>query len=281
MNNFIDTREMSYTYDNERLALDKITVQIREGSFVSIIGPNASGKSTFARHMNALLLPTGGEISVLGVRCTNNIEDCFTIRQHVGLVFQNPDNQLLVGVVGEDVAFGLCNLGLPSEEIDIRVQEALTLVGMEHFRTWSSQRLSGGQKQKVALASVLAMRPSCLVLDEGTSMLDPVSRQEVLDILLGLRRDYGMTLINITHNMDEAALADRVIVMSSGKIVMDGSPHEVFTDETFLREYELAMPSLARLMHVLAQAGCPVPADASSLSDCDTAIYSMLSGDKP
>ncbi|MCL2528883.1 MAG: energy-coupling factor transporter ATPase [Coriobacteriia bacterium] len=260
--------ELLFSYNRgQSLALDGVNTRIEQGSFVAIIGPNASGKSTFACHCNALLFPTGGAFYVLGQASTAESENVLETRQRVGLVFQNPDNQTLMGIVEEDLAFGLCNLGLPASEIEQRISEALCIVGMEEFSTSSTQRLSAGQKQKVALAAVLAMRPSCLVLDEATAMIDPASRREILDVLSCLCREQGMTIILITHNMSEAQLADHVLVLGQGRVVLEGSPAEVFSHANLLLELGLELPTPDWLQHELVQAGAPPVTDAPTHTD--------------
>ena len=280
-NAMIEACELGFIYDNEEktLALDGIDVSVDQGSFVAIIGSNASGKSTLAYHCNALLSPTSGKFYVLGKENCVEAENYIQIRKNVGLVFQNPDSQALIGIVEEDVAFGLCNLGLPPAEIELRVKEALKAVKMEGYRDHLTQRLSCGQKQKVALAGVLAMRPSCIVLDEATAMLDPVSRQEILEILDHLRADYNITVVFITHNMNEAMHADRILVLARGRVILDGRPSEVFSKADTLIENDLELPPLIQLMHELAQAGCPVPSGVLSFDECEDFIFRMLTAE--
>lgn len=267
----------SFFYDNEQiLALDKLNVHLEQGGFIAIIGPNASGKSTFAQLCNALLLATSGDFWVLGQACTADREDYPQSRQSVGLVFQNPENQALIGIVEEDIAFGLCNLGLPPDEIELRVNEALQAVGMQDYRKHSTQRLSCGQKQKIALAGVLAMRPSCIVLDEATTMLDPVSRQELLKILSFQRAQQHITVILITHNMSEAMQADHLIVLDKGRVVLQGSPQEVFSKSETLLELGLDLPPLIKLCLELAQAGCPISTQVPTADDCEEMLFKML-----
>ncbi len=238
MSTMLQTEQLEYAYPAEegktpRLALGGVDLNIEKGSFVVVLGHNGSGKSTLAKHFNAVLLPTGGKVWVEGM---DTAEEALLleIRRRVGMVFQNPDNQIVANVVEEDVAFGPENLGVPPEEIRRRVDEALAVVGMEKFVRHAPHLLSGGQKQRVAIAGVIAMEPECIVLDEATAMLDPMGREEVLSTAHRLNREKGITVILITHHMNEAEEADRVIVMNDGQVAMDGSPQEVFcqVDET-------------------------------------------------
>ena len=267
----IENLTFFYNTDDEETApedvLAGVSLTIEKGSFVAVLGHNGSGKSTLARHLNALLLPKGGSVRVFGMD-TKDEELTLEIRRRVGMVFQNPDNQIVSNVVEEDVAFAPENLGVPSEEIRKRVDEALKMVGMYEFRDHAPHLLSGGQKQRVAIAGVLAMRPRCIVLDEPTAMLDPVGRAEVMDIIDKLRREYGSTVILITHHMDEAARADRVVVMSDGKVVMDGPPRQVFTHVEELDELGLAVPGTVRLMWELRKNGMDVPLGALNAQEC-------------
>ena len=260
----IKASELKYTYDGGKIyALNGIDLRIEQGSFVAIIGANASGKSTFARHCNALLLPSEGKLWLEAgpehILDTADESVRLLIRQNVGLVFQNPDNQMLADVVEEDVAFGLCNLELPSEEIGVRVREALQTVGMEEYASRTTHKLSGGQKQLVALAGILAMRPRCIVLDEATAMLDPAGREAILGVIGNLRVRYGTTVILITHHMNEAAIADRVLVLDQGRIAMDGRPCSIFCQIDELRACGLAAPPLSELAYELSKEGCPIP----------------------
>ncbi len=247
--------------------LSGVSLEIRRGSFVAVLGHNGSGKSTLARHLNALLLPKGGTVTVFGMD-TKNEDLTLEIRRRVGMVFQNPDNQIVSNVVEEDVAFAPENLGVPSPEIRARVDEALRMVGMYEFRDHAPHLLSGGQKQRVAIAGVLAMRPECVVFDEPTAMLDPRGRRDVMDIIDKLRQKYGTTVILITHHMEEAARADRVVVMSDGRIVMDGAPKEVFVRVEELDKLGLAVPGTVRLLYTLRQNGVDVPLSALSVDEC-------------
>ena len=232
-----------------------------------MLGHNGCGKSTLAKHFNAILLPAGGSVTVYGMD-TKDEEKLLAVRQHVGMVFQNPDNQIVSNVVEEDVAFAPENLGVASPEIRRRVDDALKAVGMYDYRTYAPQLLSGGQKQRVAIAGVLAMRPQCVVLDEPTAMLDPQGRREVLDTVERLNRETGMTVILITHHMDEAARADRVIAMSEGRIVADGTPQAVFAQEPLLRSVGLDVPQTEQLLLELKRRGVDIPTDALTPEAC-------------
>src|SRR5699024_5499084 len=239
MANIIHIEKISFTYPEEEgretfAALDGVTLDIEAGSFVAVLAHNGSGKSTLAKHMNAVLLPTGGKVYVDGMD-TWDEEVLLEIRRRVGMVFQNPDNQIVANVVEEDVAFGPENLGVPTEEIRRRVDAALKAVGMESFLLHAPHNLSGGQKQRIAIAGIIAMEPKCIVLDESTAMLDPSGRREVLDTVRRLNREKGITIVLITHHMNEAAMADRVVVMDDGHVVMDGKPREILTRMEDLR----------------------------------------------
>ncbi len=236
---------------NENIrAIDNLTLEIHSGEHIAVLGHNGCGKSTLAKHLNALLLPTEGTVVIDDVD-TANEADLWTIRQMVGMVFQNPDNQLVATTVEEDVAFGPENLGLAPEIIRERVDSALAAVGMTDFRDKGPHLLSGGQKQRVAIAGVIAMRPQYIVFDEPTAMLDPRGRQEVIATMQKLNREEGLTIINITHFMDEAVLADRVIVMGNGKIILEGTPREVFAQVDILKEMRLDVPPIAELAALL------------------------------
>lgn len=258
----IQVRDLSYTYDSgrpgETTALSGVDLEIRRGEFVAIAGPNGSGKSTLARHFNALLLPTRGQVLVDGLD-TALPENLWEIRRRVGMVFQNPDNQIVSTLVEEDVAFGPENLGIPPPEVRERVEEALVLAGLSRFRQHAPHLLSGGQRQRLALAGVLAMRPACLVLDEPTAMLDPAGRRELLETLQRLNRTQGTTVVLVTHYMEEAALAGRVIVMAAGKIALDGPPEEVFARARQLEELGLELPAPAEIARGLKRRGFFMP----------------------
>ena len=239
-------------------AVDHVNMDIQPGEFIAILGHNGSGKSTFAKHINALLFPTEGTILVDGLD-TSDEDNVMDVRQRAGMVFQNPDNQIIGTVVEEDVGFGPENLGVPTEEIWQRVEDSLKAVGMIEYRHHSPNKLSGGQKQRVAIAGVMAMRPKCIILDEPTAMLDPNGRKEVLEAVHALNREKGVTIILITHYMEEVVDADKVIVMDQGKVVMQGTPREVFSQVGKLKEYRLDVPQVTLLAHELHKAGVDVP----------------------
>ena len=251
---------------------EDLCLTVEAGSFVAVLGHNGSGKSTLAKHFNAILLPQGGSVAVFGMD-TADEELLLDIRRTVGMVFQNPDNQIVSNVVEEDVAFAPENLGVAPPEIRQRVDDALRQVGMYEFREHAPHLLSGGQKQRIAIAGVIAMRPKCIVLDEPTAMLDPQGRQEVLSTVCDLCRNRGITVVLITHHMMEAALADRIVVMAEGKIIADGTPRQVFSRPERLTEVGLSAPQTTQLLYALDQAGCSLPLDALSVEDCADAIY--------
>lgn len=240
-------------------AIDQLNVDIEKGSFVAILGHNGSGKSTFAKHINGILTPTEGTVWVSGMD-TADEEFIWEIRKRAGMVFQNPDNQIIGNVVEEDVGFGPENIGIPTEDIWKRVDESLEAVGMTAYRYKSPNKLSGGQKQRVAIAGVMAMRPECIVLDEPTAMLDPNGRKEVIKTVRELNQKEGITVLLITHYMEEVIQADRVIVMDDGKIVMDGTPSEIFSDVARLKSYRLDVPQVTELAWELREAGVKLPA---------------------
>jgi len=256
-----DIRHVSHTFETEEGktfdALKDVTAQIKKGEFTAIIGTNGSGKSTLARHLNALLLPTEGELIVEGMR-TSDAGRVWDIRQKVGMVFQNPDNQLVAAVVEEDVAFGPENLGVPPEEIRERVDLALEKVGMTSYRKQAPSMLSGGQKQRVAIAGVLAMKPDCIVLDEPTAMLDPKGRKEVMDTIHELNKKEGITIVLITHFMEEAVTADHILVIDRGVLKMEGTPREIFSQADRVTEIGLDVPVPADLARRLRKKGMAV-----------------------
>lgn len=239
-------------------ALDHVNIDIEEGSFIAVLGHNGSGKSTFAKHLNVLLKPTAGTVWVDGKDTSNNLFT-YPIRREAGMVFQNPDNQIIASIVEEDVGFGPENVGIPSDEIWTRVEESLKSVGMLGYRHHSPNKLSGGQKQRVAIAGVMAMEPKCIILDEPTAMLDPNGRKEVLAAVHELNKKKGVTIILITHYMEEVVDADYVYVMDSGKVVMDGTPREIFSRVEELKEHRLDVPQITLLAHELKNSGLNLP----------------------
>ena len=272
----LETNNLTFYYPAEEgreatAALREVSVNIEKGSFTVVLGHNGSGKSTLAKHMNAVLLPSGGKVYVEGMdTCDEAL--LLEIRRRVGMVFQNPDNQIVANVVEEDVAFAPENLGVPSREIRRRVDDALSAVGMGEFARHAPHLLSGGQKQRIAIAGVIAMEPTCIVLDEATAMLDPVGRREVLRTIHRLNRERGMTVVLITHHMNEAENADRVIVMDHGTVAMDGTPRQVFARVAELKELGLAAPHTVELLAQLNGEGFLLPLDALTVEECADAI---------
>ena len=280
MNDFIEAKSISFSYrveDNQKPVnvFENLNVTIREGEMTAVLGHNGSGKSTFAKHLNAILLPSGGKVYVDGID-TADEQRLYDIRQKVGMVFQNPDNQIVATVVEEDVAFGLENIGVPPKEMRERVDRALMDVGIYEYKKHAPHRLSGGQKQRVAIAGIIAMRPKCIVLDEPTAMLDPQGRQEVVSIVEKLSREQNITVILITHHMDEAICADRVIAMDDGKIIADGAPKDVFTKIDLLQSVGLTAPQTTLLLKALDDDGCALPLDALSVDDCAQALLRQI-----
>ena len=275
----IQTENLTFRYTTEEgvapTVLDGVSLSVRPGEFVAVLGHNGSGKSTLAKHFNAILLPSGGKAYVDGMdTCDENL--LLDIRRRVGMVFQNPDNQIVASVVEEDVAFGPENLGVPTDEIQRRVAAALKAVGMEEFTLHAPHHLSGGQKQRIAIAGVIAMEPACIVLDEPTAMLDPAGRREVLDTVKRLNREQGITVVLITHHMDEAAQADRLIVMHDGHIMADDSPEQVFQNVDGLRSLGLEVPEPVALLYELRQAGVDVPLTALTVDECARVLKELL-----
>ncbi|MGI6668529.1 MAG: energy-coupling factor transporter ATPase [Acetivibrionales bacterium] len=281
--NIIEINQAGYIYKSgsetrpDVIALQDIGLSVVEGEFLAILGRNGSGKSTLAKLMNALLLPTSGTVVVYGFDTLNG-EYLWKIRSLTGMVFQNPDNQIVGTVVEEDVAFGPENLGVPPKEIRKRVDEALATIGMSEYKKHAPHLLSGGQKQRVAIAGILAMKPKCIVLDEATAMLDPIGRKEVMRILRKLNNEEGITIIHITHHMDEAVEADRILVIDGGKRVMLGTPREVFSDIGKIKSLGLDVPQVTELMHELNKAGYSFPTDILTVEE---ALQQLLSELKP
>ena len=278
----IQTEKLVFSYEpesDEEPILKSLDIGIESGSFVAVLGHNGSGKSTFAKHLNGILLPTGGKVWIDGMDSADE-EKLLEIRRTVGMVFQNPDNQIVANVVEDDVAFGPENMGIPSEEIRLRVDEALKDVGMYEYRTHAPHILSGGQKQRVAIAGIVAMRPRCIVLDEPTAMLDPAGRREVLETVHRLNRELGITVVLITHHMDECIEADRLIIMSDGEIVADGTPREVFPRVELMRANGLDVPATVGLMYELNKLGYDLPLDALTVEECADALYQQFKGDR-
>ena len=262
MNEFIITENLCYTYEEDGgLGVDvlkNVNLKIVSGEYVAVLGHNGSGKSTLAKLLNMILVPTGGKIFIDGIDVSSkdiSDDEIFSVREKIGMVFQNPDNQLVATIVEEDVAFGPENLGLKPDIIRARVDEALSEVGMSDFAKYAPHRLSGGQKQRIAIAGIIAMKPRCIIFDESTSMLDPHGREDVVSIMEKLNKEHGITVINITHHMDEAVRAERVIVIDGGCICMDGAPSEVFSNMDKLKEFGLEAPQGTELLHELNIAG--------------------------
>lgn len=279
MNEIIKSQDLTFKYNIDgnlpTTALSEVNISVREGEFLVILGHNGSGKSSLAKHFNAVLLPCGGKVYVDGMD-TQSEELLLEIRRTCGMVFQNPDNQIVATITEEDVAFGPENLGIAREEIRTRVDDALRTVGMYEYREHAPHLLSGGQKQRIAIAGVIAMRPRCIVLDEPTSMLDPVGRRDVLAIINELNKKHGITIVLITHHMDEASNADRIIVMESGKIVMEGSPSEIFTEVEKLRSLSLAVPQTVELLFELKRRGFDLALDKIGIDECAEEIVKSL-----
>ncbi|MEE1219990.1 MAG: energy-coupling factor transporter ATPase [Ruminococcus sp.] len=268
--NFISAQNVFFSYQTDedgniiKNAINGVSFDIKKGEFIALLGHNGCGKSTMAKHLNALLLPDSGKVYIDGDD-TSDESKTYEIRKKVGLVLQNPDNQLVASIVEEDVAFGPENLGVPADEIRVRVDEALKAVDMYEYRKHAPFKLSGGQKQRVAIAGILAMQPECIVLDEPTAMLDPNGRDEVMSTLIKLNKEKNITVVLITHYMEEAVLADRVIVMDDGNILTEGTPHEVFSQVEMLKKHRLDVPQATELLYRLR--GCGVKADKLPLNE--------------
>lgn len=282
----ISAENVDFHYSNEfeenenapvKQVLKRVSLDIKKGEFTAILGHNGSGKSTIAKHMNAILLPCGGKVYVDGID-TSDEERLFDIRQRVGMVFQNPDNQIVATIVEEDVAFALENLGVPPDEMRERVDDALKSVGMYEYREHSPHQLSGGQKQRVAIAGIIAMRPDCIVLDEPTAMLDPHGRRSVLRTIRKLNKEFGITIVLITHYMDEAAQADRIVVMDNGEIIMDNVPKEVFSNVELMKKIGLDVPQVTELMYLLGQSGLSADTHIIDEEECTEALIKLLTG---
>ena len=280
---YIENDENDLVRAEEIPALADVTLNIRRGEYVAILGHNGSGKSTFAKLLNLILTPTVGKVYIDGIDITSNDfteDDVFNIRRKVGMVFQNPDNQLVATVVEEDVAFGPENLGLPREEIRERVDSSLSLVGMSEYSRHAPHKLSGGQKQRVAIAGIIAMKPEIIIFDESTAMLDPQGRKEIVDIMERLNRDEGITVLNITHYMEEAVRADRVIVINDGRVCLDGIPQEVFSNVVKLRAIGLDAPQGSELVLELKEAGCKINGTCLTEEECIELLYDFISQNK-
>ncbi len=279
MDNLIKTNNLDFYYKNDdnqiNIVLNNICLEISSGEFVSILGHNGCGKSTLVKHFNSILLPSGGNVYVYNMD-TKEKNNVFLIRQNVGMVFQNPDNQLVATIVEEDVAFSLENLGVPSDDIRKRVDDALKSVDMYDYREHSVNNLSGGQKQRVAIAGVLAMHPKCIILDEPTAMLDPKGRKEVIDTIIQLNKELNTTVILITHYMDEAVLSDRIIVMDKGNILLDDTPRKVFSNIKLLKDISLDVPQVTEFMFELNKNGVNVPTDILTEGECVEVLFDIL-----
>ena len=275
----IECRNLIFKYtagenQEEKIAINDVNLQIKEGEFIAILGHNGSGKSTMAKHMNALLIPTEGKMLVNKMD-TSDMNNLWNIRETAGMVFQNPDNQLVATIVEEDVAFGTENLGVPPEEIRKRVDEALERVGMSEYKRHAPHLLSGGQKQRIAIAGILAMKPKCIIFDEPTAMLDPSGRKEVLDTIIDLNKNYGITVILITHYMDEAAKADRIVVMDKGKLILDGKPRDVFSNVEKMKSIGLDVPQVTELSYELQKAGINIDTRILDVNEMVNAICQL------
>lgn len=280
MDNIIEIRNLRFRYDSDgenpsEEVLKGIDLDIKKGEFVAVLGHNGSGKSTLAKHLNAILLPTEGKVIVDGID-TSDENRLFELRQRAGMVFQNPDNQIVSSIVEEDVAFALENLGVPYDEMRRRVDDSLKAVNMYEYRLHSPAQLSGGQKQRVAIAGIIAMRPECIILDEPTAMLDPQGRKEVLSAIHRMNREYGITIVLITHYMDEATQCDRVVVMDKGKIIMDNVPEKIFSQVETLRKIGLDVPQVTELAWELRKSGLDIPSEIITEEECIKALLKLL-----
>ena len=278
---YISVQNVIFKYDEQRepikdkMVLNDVSFEVEKGAFVAVLGHNGSGKSTIAKHLNAMLVPVSGKVYIDGMD-TSDESKAFDIRRKVGLVLQNPDNQLVASIVEEDVAFGPENIGIPSDEIRVRVDEALKAVDMYDHRLKAPYKLSGGQKQRVAIAGIIAMKPDCIVLDEPTAMLDPQGRQEVIDTVIKLNRESGITIVMITHYMEEAVLADKVFVMDNGKILTSGTPREVFSQVELLKKHRLDVPQATELCHKLRACGVEIDRLPLTEAECTSMLKEVL-----
>ena len=278
----IKAEHLSYRYEGEEggsPVLHDLSVEIGEGEFVAVLGHNGSGKSTFAKLLNMILTPTEGKLFVMGKDLTDETmtdEDLLALRRRMGMVFQNPDNQLVATIVEDDVAFGPENLGIAPEEIRLRVDRVLREVGMLEYAKHEPHRLSGGQKQRIAIAGILAMSPDCIIFDESTAMLDPISRQEVMEAILRLNREKHITVVMITHYMEEAAMADRILVLNDGRVILDGTPSYVFEQDELLKSCGLNVPQCTELVHRLRKEGIALEGECVSAEQCAELILQSL-----
>lgn len=274
LGDFIKVENVSFSYD-ENIVLNNISLSVKEGEFVALLGHNGCGKSTMAKLFNVLLTPNSGTVTIDGIKAESD-DDIYDIRSRVGLVLQNPDNQLVATIVEEDVAFGPENLGIPPKEIRKRVDDALKAVDMYEYRKHAPHKLSGGQKQRVAIAGIIAMEPKCIVLDEPTAMLDPKGRQEVMDTIKRLNKEHNITIVLITHYMDEAVQADRVIVMDKGSVLTQGTPQQVFSQVQLLKSHSLDVPQSVELMYLLQKSGVDVNSLPLTPKDCVAVLENII-----
>ncbi len=285
MDSYIKVRNLSYCYDDNDAkkcspVLKDVSLDIQKGEFVAVLGHNGSGKSTLAKLLNMILMPSSGEIYVDGKNISDESmtdADVLELRKNIGMVFQNPDNQLVATIVEDDVAFGLENIGVPSKEIRSRVDAALKDVGMSEYAHHEPHRLSGGQKQRVAIAGVMAIMPKCIIFDESTAMLDPMGRKEVMNSIVRLNKEKGITVIMITHYMEEAAMADRIIVIDNGSVLLDGTPSYVFEQEKLLLDCGLSIPQCTQLIHRLRESGISLVGDCVNIEQCADILSALIS----
>lgn len=278
-NNIIECKDVSYKYENSEdgtinLALDDVNIKVKKGEFVAILGRNGSGKSTLAKHINALVIPSSGKVYVSGMDTSDN-NKLWEIRNKAGMVFQNPDNQIIATIVEEDVAFGPENLGIEPKEIRKRVDEALQMVGMEKYKKHAPHLLSGGQKQRVAIAGTLAMKPECIIFDESTAMLDPMGRSEIIKIIKELNKKSGITILLITHYMEETVDADRIIVLDNGNVIKEGLPREVFKEVEIMKKIGLDVPQMTELAYELRKSGVNIREDILTIDEMVDALCQL------